>query len=155
MINPAKSHRNKFSQQEDKMILKLVNLFGTDDWKFIAQQIPNRTSRQCRERWKYYLQPSSIESTSREWTEDEDALLIQKFKEYGSKWSKISVFFDSRSDVSLKNRYKKLQRMDVKKSKTQPSDNSSTSIDEEIQYKSRQFIELPAPLSVLFDIHNL
>jgi hypothetical protein len=37
-------------------------------------------------------------------TPEEDALLVQKFTEFGPKWKAIAAFFDSRTDIILKNR---------------------------------------------------
>jgi hypothetical protein len=66
-----------------------------------------RTTRQCRERWRYYLHPS-INRTA--WTEAEDRLLLQKYNELGAKWSHIVPFFHLRTDVDLKNRFKRIYR---------------------------------------------
>ncbi|KAH0786380.1 Myb-like DNA-binding domain containing protein [Histomonas meleagridis] len=75
------------------------------NWKFVANQMEGRTARQCRERYKNYLSPNIRSSP---WTPEEDALLLQKYQEFGPCWSFMKQFFDKRESVSLKNRYAKL-----------------------------------------------
>ena len=99
-------HR-KFTQSEDKLLLHLVNTYGDKSWQTISIMMGNRTPRQCRERFKYYLKPIAI---NREWTQEEDDLLMQKYTELGSKWAYISTFFDGRTDINIKNRFNKLKR---------------------------------------------
>lgn len=94
--------RQLFSQEEDELLKVLVRQFGDQAWKKIAQQMPNRTPRQCRERYKNYLAPTIQNGP---WTEAEDQLLCQKVTELGFKWSSIAKFFTSRSEVNIKNRW--------------------------------------------------
>lgn len=94
--------KHAFSPQEDEMLRRLVSIYGDKEWKLVAQKMPNRTTRQCRERYKSYLAPDIKNGP---WTPEEDELLKQKYNEYGSKWSKIQSFFISRSDVNIKNRW--------------------------------------------------
>jgi hypothetical protein len=67
----------------------------------------NRTARQCRERYKNYLAPSIRIAP---WTPEEDALLLQKYRELGPKWSQMTSFFGQRSAVSLKNHYVRISQ---------------------------------------------
>ncbi|OHT07689.1 Myb-like DNA-binding domain containing protein [Tritrichomonas foetus] len=99
--------KRKFTDHEDEMLTQLVNEFGLKEWKKIAHKMKNRTPRQCRERWKYYLSGNTHNEV---WTEKEDELLLQKYKIYGPHWAKISAFFTDKNDVNLKNRFHRLQR---------------------------------------------
>jgi hypothetical protein len=99
--------RQKFSVEEDNFLSYLVSLHGQSNWKQIASQMHNRTVRQCRERWKYYLEPSI---NRLEWTSEEDELLLAKHEELGPKWAQIGLFFHSRTDIDLKNRFHRIQR---------------------------------------------
>jgi hypothetical protein len=67
------SSKKKFSLEEDNVIRTLVSVWGIDNWKNIAPYLPDRTIRQCRERWKYYLEPG-INHT--DWTPGEDRDVI-------------------------------------------------------------------------------
>ena len=98
----GKPKKRGFTPQEDQMILNLLKQSENITWKEIAQYIPGKTTRQCRERYQTYLAPGINQSP---WTKEEDQKLIEKYNEYGSKWSEIAKFFDGRSANSLKNRF--------------------------------------------------
>jgi hypothetical protein len=67
----------------------------------------SRNERQCRERWKNYINPSL---RSDPWTLEEDQLVVQKYAEFGPKWNKISKFFSNRSDNAVRNRWQLMLR---------------------------------------------
>jgi hypothetical protein len=97
--------RQMFSAEEDARLKQLVSQHGSKDWKNIAKKMPNRSTRQCRERYKNYLSPELINLP---WSASEDDLLRQKFDVFGPKWATIAHFFTGRSDVSLKNHWASL-----------------------------------------------
>lgn len=99
-----KSHKSRFTSEEDDHLLALYKKYG-DNWDKISSEMPYRNKRQCRERYKNYLNPSlRIDN----WTEEEDQLLIQKFKEIGPHWNSITSFFPLRSSNGVRNRLVKL-----------------------------------------------
>ena len=104
--------RNKFTQEEDDTIVQIVSRFGAHSWRSIAANLPGRTARQIRERYVNYLAPNVCKDP---WTPEEDQRLRDKVAEHGRKWSLIARFFENRTDVTLKNRWLKLQRGDRKK----------------------------------------
>lgn len=55
--NPKKCKHFKWSLKEDNQLRQLVFIFGTNNWKNLAKKKDGRNSRQCRERWQYYLNP--------------------------------------------------------------------------------------------------
>lgn len=97
----------KFTPEEDAHLLQLVQQFGAKDWIKISSLIGTRNPRQCRERFKNYLNP---ELRRDQWTREEDDLLEMKYKEYGAKWNKIAKFFVNRSDNALRNRWMMIAR---------------------------------------------
>lgn len=97
-----KSSRQMFTPKEDKQLLELVKEYGDRNWRVISKKMENRTTRQCRERYRNYLSPNL---TNGPWTAEEDLLLEQKYVELGPKWAAISQFFKNRSDVNIKNRW--------------------------------------------------
>ncbi|KAK8887792.1 hypothetical protein M9Y10_038849 [Tritrichomonas musculus] len=101
-LGNVKMSRSKFTPQEDATLKELVAKYGSTKWSEIAMKLPNRTGRQCRERWKNYLAPGIQNGP---WSQEEDALLVQKVKELGTMWSKMVQFFPGRTDVNLKNRW--------------------------------------------------
>ena len=82
--------KQHFTSEEDDILKQLVLKLGTKNWKKVAKQMPNRTTRQCREHWNYYLNPNINKDP---WTSEEEALLLEKQGEFGNKWSQISKFF--------------------------------------------------------------
>ena len=112
----------KFTPEEDKKLLELVAAQGARNWPKIAQSLPHRNARQCRERYKNYLAPGV---SSRPFSDDEEILLRKLINEYGQKWSLIAQHFQNRTDVSLKNHWINVQRKDRRMEKQ--SKNSETS----------------------------
>lgn len=108
------SVRHKFSQEEDDILRDLVVNNKFKNWRDIATNMPNRTARQCRDRWKNYL--SSI-PTNIEWTLEDDNMLINLVEKYGTKYSKIAKLMAGKSDINIKNRWFKLQRFWIKYTK--------------------------------------
>ena len=100
--NPSSSKkisRNKFSEQDDALLRKLVAEYGTNNWGLLALKMPNRNARQLRERWNNYVRPNLSISP---WTPEENSLLLEKFQEYGKKWHTIAQFFPNRSTNNIK-----------------------------------------------------
>jgi hypothetical protein len=69
--------------------------------------MPGRSARQCKERWVNYLSPTL---NTGEWTPEEDRLLLEKQRAYGTKWAQIAKFFPNRTDGMVKNRFNRIQR---------------------------------------------
>lgn len=122
---PAQGHsakknlsRDYFTTEEDNCLIQLVNEYGTQNWSFIASKMETRNARQCRERWKNYLAP---EISNEPWTSEEDQMLLDKHKEFGNRWTEISIFFPGRSGVNVRNRFSLLERQE-KKAQRQFSD---------------------------------
>ncbi|OHT10204.1 hypothetical protein TRFO_20588 [Tritrichomonas foetus] len=100
--NLQRKRRRLFTCQEDKLLISLVERHGVNSWIKIAEMIPGRTSRQCKERYNTYLSPDVNNSP---WSESEDELLLAKVIEIGKKWAEISRCFNGRTANSVKNRY--------------------------------------------------
>lgn len=96
------NQRKKFTPEEDEKLKSLVDKMGCKKWDSIAKEMPGRTGRQCRDRYKNYLIPGFFNG---QWSKEEDDLLRRKYYEYGSQWSKITQFFTQRSANALKNRW--------------------------------------------------
>lgn len=103
--------RNTWEDIEDNILKEIVGKFGLKHWKkvcielnkLIYKGIPIRNPKQCRERWLNHLNPIV---TKEEWTTAEDILILEKQLEEGNKWSKIARCLGSRTENSVKNRWK-------------------------------------------------
>ncbi|OHT14531.1 hypothetical protein TRFO_15051 [Tritrichomonas foetus] len=128
-VNPYRfsptGSRQKFTPEEDNLLYELVKQYGTSNWKAVMRHMKGRSARQCRERFKYYLEPTLNKN---EWTESEDRILMVKHAELGPKWSQITQYLKSRTPIDLKNRFHLLQRACEKKGHSAPSDEISPKI---------------------------
>ena len=106
-LAPGIFNKTKFTPEEDMKLIHIMTNNCCRSWKEVAAMMQSRNPRQCRERWNNYLNPYLRNDP---WNPQEDALLLQKYEEYGSKWRKIAKFFVNRSDNSLRNRYNLLMR---------------------------------------------
>ncbi|OHT05994.1 Myb-like DNA-binding domain containing protein [Tritrichomonas foetus] len=125
MKQPFKPHQ-KFTIEDDEKLRDLVKKFGDSNWLVVADHMPGRNSRQCRERWLNYLSPTLNNS---EFTPEEDQLLNEKVEELGTRWVKIAKYFDRRTDQMVKNRYFMLKRkaerkLNKRKNSSKTSQNS-------------------------------
>merc|ERR1712185_395156 len=97
--------KGPWTQEEDEALARCIQL-GVTKWSDIAERIPGRISKQCRERWCNHVDPSLKKGT---WTPHEDALLIARQKEWGNAWSRIAKLMPGRSENSIKNRFNSAQ----------------------------------------------
>ncbi|RHY22149.1 hypothetical protein DYB32_010422 [Aphanomyces invadans] len=98
--------KGHWSFEEDKMLEDLVKQ-STNNWGQIAEQIPGRTPKQCRERWRNHLDPSINKGP---YAEDEDALILANQARLGNKWSQIAQMLPGRTEDSVKIRWKSLKQ---------------------------------------------
>ncbi|CAD8140034.1 unnamed protein product [Paramecium pentaurelia] len=95
------SKRQIWTKKEDQLLMHFVQIYQ-HNWVEIARNIPNRTSKQVRERFVNKLNP---EINQEPFTEAEDQLIIEGFKSFGSKWCKISKMLQGRPENIIKNRF--------------------------------------------------
>lgn len=98
--------KTKFTPEEDNNLREFVSIYG-ENWELISKKMPGRKIRQVRDRYLNYLSPNLNQSP---YTREEDELLRKKIKEIGTKWVKLTQFFNQRTEISLKNRWKVMQR---------------------------------------------
>jgi hypothetical protein len=99
--------KDKFTPIDDLRLTEIVDSLGCKDWAEVASYMPGRNARQCRERWKNYVNPMIMRLP---WTPLEELLLDQKYAELGPKWQAIAKFFPNRSKNYVKNHWMTKQR---------------------------------------------
>jgi hypothetical protein len=99
-------NKGKWSKEEDDMLIQAVKL-NLPSWGKVAEHVPGRTSKQCRERWCHHVCSPHLSflSTSNacdvrqlaptvdknEFRPEEDHKLLALFAQYGNKWSRIAI----------------------------------------------------------------
>lgn len=91
-----------WTTDEDETLSRLVREYGAKQWTVISTMMDHRTGKQCRERWRNHLDPGIRNDP---FTAEEDALIVKRVAELGTKWAEIARSFRGRSDNSIKNRY--------------------------------------------------
>lgn len=96
-----------WSDQEDALLTKLESQMPHvfKNWGKLAAHMPGRTSKQCRERWRQYLDPRLNRSL---FSPQEDERLIQLYEKLGKQWSLIAKHLDGRTENSVCSRIKAL-----------------------------------------------
>jgi hypothetical protein len=105
--------KGPWSIEEDRKLLQWVKKEGACKWTTCAEFIKGRSGKQCRERWLNTLNPNVKKGG---WEPEEDFLIFKLFSQFGSQWSKICVYFERRTENSIKNRfYSTLRRIAAEK----------------------------------------
>lgn len=106
------SKKNAWTPEEDAMLIRVISEQGHGHWTKVADHLPGRAGRQCRERWFNHLAPTVKKG---DWSKEEDEMIVAAVREHGTKWSTIQKLLPGRSDNSIKNRYysaiRKAQRL--------------------------------------------
>jgi hypothetical protein len=107
---PVPVKKAKWTPDEDNLLSASIQEHGISNWSRIAQNLPGRNGKQCRERWMNQLCPNLNRDN---WTHQEDLILLQQQQVYGNLWSHVAQFLPGRSANAVKNRWSWLIRHHV------------------------------------------
>jgi Myb-like DNA-binding domain len=97
-----------WTKEEDTLLLNLVHTMQWPmKWTIVAQSLPDRTGKQCRERYVNHLNPRLKAS---DWNPVEDSTIFHLYNTIGSHWAKMSKIIPGRTDNGIKNRFHNIRR---------------------------------------------
>ncbi|CEP16531.1 hypothetical protein [Parasitella parasitica] len=88
--------KGAWTEEEDKLLARLVAEHGTSDWDKIVKSLPNRNKRQCGYRWHRVLQfaqPQTQIPKNKRLSDAEKALIRQGVEMFGHNWTAIRMTY--------------------------------------------------------------
>jgi len=143
-----------WTKEEDSLLLSIVQSMRIPmKWSLVAQNLPERTGKQCRERYVNHLNPR-LKVT--DWSPTEDATIFHLYNTIGSHWAKMSKIIPGRTDNGIKNRFHNLRRQLEREDEHRLRLNASRDFPEEIRLELiREFPkELRGKAAELWDIKS-
>lgn len=120
-----------WSKHEDELLLNIVHSMQWPmKWTVVAQSLPDRTGKQCRERYVNHLNPRLKVS---DWSLQEDATVFHLYNLIGSHWAKMSKIIPGRTDNGIKNRFHNIRRQYEREDEHRLRLSSSKDFPEEIR----------------------
>ena len=106
--------------QEDDLVRHLVAIYGPQKWSVIAEHLPGRIGKQCRERWVPHRLPCRLPHVVQipppgwhrwhnhlnpgirkgNWTAEEDTWVFEAHAALGNKWADIAKVIDGRCVIA-------------------------------------------------------
>ena len=98
------SRGNKWTQQEDELLIRLHNENVKLNWNEIAPRFPGKTAQQISERWSKVVNPDLVKGS---WTRQEDQTIIDFVQTHGTRnWTKLAALLPGRIGKQCRERWR-------------------------------------------------
>jgi len=115
IIDDSLSPLYSFTLRQDEALRVAVEEHGTEDWKVIAEKIPEHSESQCLRRWQLAIKPP-VAKLKGSWTKVEDEKIAELVKKYGPrKWTFIASGLPGRKAKQCRERWHNHLHPDISK----------------------------------------
>ncbi|VEU24381.1 DEKNAAC105641 [Brettanomyces naardenensis] len=104
-LNPC-LRKGKWTSEEDALLIKAYKKYGSS-WQKVSAEIKGRNEDQCSKRYTEVLNTNTNDRL-KPWTMEEDLLLINGVKKFGTKWRTISKTIPGRPSLTCRNRWRRI-----------------------------------------------
>ncbi|KAI7752797.1 hypothetical protein M8C21_021749, partial [Ambrosia artemisiifolia] len=127
--------RGPWLEEEDEILTAIVGALGEKHWDALAKQSGlRRSGKSCRLRWMNYLRPNLKHG---EITQEEEDIILDLHKQWGSKWSKIAKRLPGRTDNEIKNYWRSHLKKKIEAQETECTEGTKTSSKQDIPIRDR------------------
>ncbi|KAF9077776.1 hypothetical protein BDP27DRAFT_1397530 [Rhodocollybia butyracea] len=99
--------RRSWTEEEDQLLRDAVDLeepgsINPSKWHAISKHVPNRTNKDCRKRWFAKMASDVVKGG---WAPEEDEKLVKGIEKYGTRWSLVSAYVQTRNSDQCAKRW--------------------------------------------------
>ncbi|XP_022000748.2 transcription factor MYB27 [Helianthus annuus] len=127
--------RGPWLEEEDEILTAIVGALGEKHWDALAKQSGlKRSGKSCRLRWMNYLRPNLKHG---EITQEEEDIILDLHKQWGSKWSKIAKRLPGRTDNEIKNYWRSHLKKKIEAQQTECVEGTKSSTKQDFAIPTR------------------
>ncbi|TVU27625.1 hypothetical protein EJB05_19119, partial [Eragrostis curvula] len=99
-----------WTPEEDARLALFAKDHAFRRWRRVAEGMPGRSSKQCRDRWRHHL---ARDVYHRPFTAGDDEELARLFRRHGGRWKEMSRAAHGRTSRIMRRRWKEIRGTDA------------------------------------------